>query len=322
MGALRDKRARADNIGKGQVTTGSVTRKILLSQILKGGAGMFGHISVRDRSKGGFTLIELLVVIAIIAILAALLFPVFTKARDSARLSRCLAHLGQIGKAIHAYCDDNDGRMPIGPQFNYSTRPPTIITGWVSQFIGGISKGVGATFPEPKDRPLFKYTSGNLEMWRCPAEQKQHNDDRYTNEFPSKYWGTSYVMNGVYMWYGSWPTNREHKAPFYTLMGHSEKSGADVLAPRKMSEIRNHTKLWMVGERTMHYYWNLKYKGNDPSKAPLGHMESEPFSPVVFVDGHTGTIRMTEDVLVDPNRRWGFIERGWHPDPAYQKYGL
>ena len=58
--------------------------------------------------RRGFTLIELLVVIAIIAILAAILFPVFAKAREKARQSSCLSTLRQIGMAQLQYCQDND----------------------------------------------------------------------------------------------------------------------------------------------------------------------------------------------------------------------
>jgi prepilin-type N-terminal cleavage/methylation domain-containing protein len=58
--------------------------------------------------RRGFTLIELLVVIAIIAILAAILFPVFAKARDAARRSTCLSNTKQIGTAILMYAQDYD----------------------------------------------------------------------------------------------------------------------------------------------------------------------------------------------------------------------
>ena len=60
----------------------------------------------------GFTLIELLVVIAIIAILASILFPVFARARENARRTRCLSNMKQIGLGLIQYTQDNDERYP------------------------------------------------------------------------------------------------------------------------------------------------------------------------------------------------------------------
>jgi prepilin-type N-terminal cleavage/methylation domain-containing protein len=63
--------------------------------------------------KRGFTLIELLVVIAIIAILAAILFPVFAKARDRAQTTACMNNMKQIGTAVQMYLGDSDGKYPM-----------------------------------------------------------------------------------------------------------------------------------------------------------------------------------------------------------------
>ena len=67
---------------------------------------------MRYRQRTGFTLIELLVVIAIIAILAAILFPVFLMAKRSANASACLSNLRQIGSATSMYTDNNGGFFP------------------------------------------------------------------------------------------------------------------------------------------------------------------------------------------------------------------
>jgi prepilin-type N-terminal cleavage/methylation domain-containing protein/prepilin-type processing-associated H-X9-DG protein len=62
--------------------------------------------------RRGFTLIELLVVIAIIAILAAILFPVFARAKEAAKQSACLSNFKQIGVSFHLYKIDTDDRLP------------------------------------------------------------------------------------------------------------------------------------------------------------------------------------------------------------------
>ncbi len=71
-------------------------------------------VSGRSRKLNGFTLIELLVVIAIIAILAAILFPVFARARESARGIACISNMKQIGTAFMMYVQDYDGGFPSG----------------------------------------------------------------------------------------------------------------------------------------------------------------------------------------------------------------
>ena len=94
--------------------------------------------------RRGFTLIELLVVIAIIAILAAMLFPVFARAREQARRASCWSNLRQLGCALHMYAQDCDESFPIGTdpvQWNSYQNPKTAF--------------VQYTYPYTKNRNIY-----------------------------------------------------------------------------------------------------------------------------------------------------------------------
>ncbi|MGQ9523254.1 MAG: prepilin-type N-terminal cleavage/methylation domain-containing protein [Armatimonadota bacterium] len=75
-----------------------------------------GHWRCRRRGNGrvgvGFTIVELLVVIAIISVLAAILFPMFARARSRAQRAHCVSNMSQLAKACHAYIQDWDGMYP------------------------------------------------------------------------------------------------------------------------------------------------------------------------------------------------------------------
>jgi len=74
------------------------------------------------KRASGFTLIELLVVIAIIAILAAILFPVFARARENARRTSCVNNMKQAGLGIAQYLQDNDGNYPMSSSTDNTNR--------------------------------------------------------------------------------------------------------------------------------------------------------------------------------------------------------
>lgn len=77
----------------------------------------------RSVKQAGFTLIELLVVLAIIGILAAILFPVFAKARENARRASCQSNLKQLGLGVLMYTQDYDENLPGNIMINASTTP-------------------------------------------------------------------------------------------------------------------------------------------------------------------------------------------------------
>ncbi|HEY0073389.1 MAG TPA: DUF1559 domain-containing protein [Abditibacteriaceae bacterium] len=110
--------------------------------------------------RRGFTLIELLVVIAIIALLAAILFPVFARARENARKSSCQNNLKQIGVGISQYVQDYDEMMP-------NARPDTDING---VFVGDA----------PWHAVIFPYTKSQ-QIFRCPSNSNNTTLQRTGN---------------------------------------------------------------------------------------------------------------------------------------------
>jgi prepilin-type N-terminal cleavage/methylation domain-containing protein/prepilin-type processing-associated H-X9-DG protein len=144
------------------------------------------------KRRGAFTLIELLVVIAIIAILAAILFPVFAQAREKARQISCTSNMRQIGMAMMQYVQDYDETYPALP--------------WTGQAFGA-----GYDSPNPNYRTVFTWISQyqpyikNRQVWVCPSDPdpKHWSSGYYTDgtdtDFNSTFWGiptaNSYGVN-------------------------------------------------------------------------------------------------------------------------------
>lgn len=127
-----------------------------------------------------FTLIELLVVIAIIAILAAILFPVFAQAREAARKTSCLSNMNQIGKGMLMYAQDYDEQFPCsGPGTGVNTATTTNMYGGTSP--GGdwleIRFWSGMIMPYVKNTQVFFCPSGTNEntVPKLPAPTYSNN---------------------------------------------------------------------------------------------------------------------------------------------------
>lgn len=130
----------------------------------------------------GFTLIELLVVIAIIAILAAILFPVFGRARENARRSSCQSNLKQIALGVMQYKQDYDEKFPLATTLNV---PGSI--GWAT-----------ATQPYLK----------SIQIFQCPSEPGSSTDLPNPTVAGTSY--TDYWYNAILSW------NGETTAPNYS----------------------------------------------------------------------------------------------------------
>src|ERR1700710_1313325 len=103
---------------------------------------------MHPRTARGFTLIELLVVIAIIAILAAILFPVFAQAREKARGISCLSNTKQIGLATQMYAQDYDETLEISLYAQSFTVSPVVLVAWYDEL-----------FPYVKSAAVFQCPS-------------------------------------------------------------------------------------------------------------------------------------------------------------------
>lgn len=110
----------------------------------------------RNRARKGFTLIELLVVIAIIAILAAILFPVFARAREAARKTSCASNLRQLGTAVQMYVQDYDGQY-----FSHWYLSPVF-------WFGRVDSSVTPNRVIREDGMLYPYIR-NLDIQKCAS---------------------------------------------------------------------------------------------------------------------------------------------------------
>lgn len=143
--------------------------------------------------RKGFTLIELLVVIAIIAILAAILFPVFAKAREKAKQISCASNLKQIGLACRSYMLDYDGMMVPGSIY-LKAQSQNEAGYWYARCYG-MAGGIGCMWCSN----LHPYTKSNM-IYTCP-DDKTGACTFTVNQLDGFYAGTStdpnYYGNGV-----------------------------------------------------------------------------------------------------------------------------
>jgi prepilin-type N-terminal cleavage/methylation domain-containing protein/prepilin-type processing-associated H-X9-DG protein len=216
--------------------------------------------------RRGFTLIELLVVIAIIAILAAILFPVFARAREKARQASCQSNLKQLALSWQMYCQDYDERAP--------------------RYYQGPS---GSTNIMTRLMPYAK----NQQIWVCPSgtgtscTSTSHNPETAQRQM---FGATSYGYNIVYesSSYGDWNNDGNSS-------GHhgwrASKALADctfpaatiLMADYRCERLRGYNYIW---PRLVQGTWGRHNDGNNYSFAD-GHVKwlnSVPYGSWFEVD--------------------------------------
>ena len=236
------------------------------------------------RPVRAFTLIELLVVIAIIAILAAILFPVFSRAREKARQSSCASNLRQIGVAVTMYAQDYDEAYPnTGDPFLYAGRRFRFP---IMPYLGVGQRRVGETYDATSASPFL----------RCPSDPSAQAFD-----------STSYAYSA---------------ALFHAPEVVEALRVADLLTPR-VCETQSVARVVDPARKIMIFEWgnNHDFTGAARPVGPWGTLAPGRLPGadrwaggrlVGFADGHVAfllsrRIRPTIDDCPDPNRTRGGI---------------
>jgi prepilin-type N-terminal cleavage/methylation domain-containing protein/prepilin-type processing-associated H-X9-DG protein len=240
----------------------------------------------RSSHRSGFTLIELLVVIAIIAILAAILFPVFAAAREKARATSCMNNEKQIGLALNTYLSDWDDTFP------FSRFPNT---------------PGGQDIPTPAKwnwrRALGTLLPGKA-VWQCPSNDYawQGNGDESNGFYPnpSDKIPNSYAYNGGFF---------QETAPIFT--------GVDSIArPRDLAEIKAPSGLLCIIETRQ--VWPDFYTQGDAfgwtvETGKSVYQTHQHRINFVFADTHAKSLKLEQTVT--PKQLWSGVDT-----PAQQKY--
>jgi prepilin-type N-terminal cleavage/methylation domain-containing protein len=218
--------------------------------------------------RRGFTLIELLVVIAIIAILAAILFPVFAQAREKARQISCLSNEKQVGLGIMQYLQDYDELYPQ-QQFYSNTVPNAKWYTW-----------------ETAIDPYIK----SLGIYRCPSNP-------YASFSVDGVHSMSYVVNNGIFW--NW--NQGYK----TLAAEIDQPADTLLVTENQGPwVATDADNVIFENVAQDYGWGLYPSGAPKPAANAGllYVHSDKMINTIYADGHAKAVRFTRQL--SPHDQW------------------
>jgi prepilin-type N-terminal cleavage/methylation domain-containing protein len=234
-----------------------------------------------------FTLIELLVVIAIIALLAAILFPVFAQAREKGRQTQCLSNMRQVGTAIQLYITDYDdvypmSRMPDDKHLLGGCIPISIPDAPNCSLGGSSMNWKRAIASYIKNKEIFVCPSNSFKWDKADYSGQPNIPGEESNVWHTKenYLPISYAMNGSYF----------HEAIPACWNGES------IVRPRQMAEINAPSNLIFLLETRLLYpdlgSWNFGIRMKDSEKGPVQtHLGMSNF---LFADMHVKALKLTK----------------------------
>jgi prepilin-type N-terminal cleavage/methylation domain-containing protein/prepilin-type processing-associated H-X9-DG protein len=260
--------------------------------------------SQSSRRSHGFTLIELLVVIAIIALLAAILFPVFARARENARRASCQSNLKQMALGIEQYKQDYDSKFPMASTSSPSGTPPGGIP-WGFYNNDGTYGGTSSADAVPWNTVLQPYLK-STQILQCPSM----NLRGFINYFYNSNLGVGVGFQCQYS--ASNPPNPCVKsesmliAPAVTIMfGDGGRYTSGQVANCHSSTLSNCPKTNPTGSAAQPAVgaWTDKLPNAWPSAAQVTAMQTRHLGGInfAFADGHVKWLSVDKLTYDNPN---------------------